>query len=39
MHNLLKSVFKLNLLFCAGVLIADTYGKVCEMHKILTRVA
>ena len=36
MKNLLRVVFKLNLLFCAGVLVLDTYGKVCEMNKAVT---
>ena len=38
MKKLLKGVFKLNLWFCAGILILDTYGKVCEMHKILSEI-
>ena len=36
MRKLLKSVVKVNLWFCAVLIITDMYGKVCEMHKILT---
>lgn len=31
--KLLMSILRLNLLFCAGIIIVDTYGKVCDMHR------
>lgn len=38
MKKLLKSVIKLNLWFCVGILVVDTYGKICEMHEILNNI-
>ena len=33
MKKILKSIFKLNLLLCAGALILDMYEKTCDTHK------
>lgn len=35
MRNLLKSVFKVNLWLCAGIMIVDMYSKVCDQHQTL----
>ena len=37
MKNLIKKILKINLWFCAGVLITDTYVKVCAIHDALTK--
>lgn len=33
MKKVLINILKVNLFVCAGVLIADMYGKVCDIHK------
>lgn len=35
MNKLLKCLFKLNLYFCAGILIVDSYAKICDIHSMI----
>lgn len=37
MRKVLKSLFKLNVWFFAGIIVVDTYVKVCEMHNMLKK--
>lgn len=37
MRKVLKSLFKLNVWFFTGIIIVDTYGKVCEIHNTLCK--
>ena len=38
-NKLIKSVFMINLWFCAGIMILDGYGKVCHMHETMCKLA
>ena len=38
-NRLLRSIFLLNVYFCAGIMILDGYGKVCHMHETMCKMA
>lgn len=38
MKAFIKNLFKINLYFCAGIILVDTYNKVCEMHNTMKQV-
>ena len=37
MKEFLKTLFKLNVWFFAGIMVVDTYSKVCDIHKTIVK--